>query len=457
MSLGLGVQLGIGGGNGMSVKLPFLNSLGGKCAGGVTFTRASSQWGTDDSGKLVQVGNNVPFFNSKGILLEPASTNKCTCYGTIPADSYGSTRTSGYALVKGVKYEIISRSTLDFTTVGAANNAAGTQFVATGGTLGTGDSVKDVLFGVGTKSYYDGSAWVANHLRINIPGNTTATITTVDDTAALAALGLVGKVYKLDNSVSATQADALIDGQTGNTNPHTVSVFIRGGSGRVFDGISGDGYRDFSASSSYVRQTVLTSPTATTRTLGIRADAGQILYFILPQLEELSFATSPMPCQGATATRAATLASFQTAGNILTVSMTGYMEWTPLMTGTTVRWLLGSYQDANNYCGILRDGAAGAIVFRKRISGVNYDTSYSLSVVVGATYKLSWRISAAGMDLFVNGVKAANQPNTTSAVYGATAQIGADGNSANIGRPQIRSLRISRRSLSDAQCLAMTT
>jgi hypothetical protein len=148
----------LGGGRNASpllVSLPMTANLFGKLTGVVTFTRASAQWGQDDSGVWQNVTNGNPFFNSKGILLEPAGTNKCTCYGAIPIDSYGSTRTSGFVLVKGVKYEIITRTTLDFTTVGAANNTPGTQFVATDGTLGASDSVKDVLFGTETKHEHD--------------------------------------------------------------------------------------------------------------------------------------------------------------------------------------------------------------------------------------------------------------------------------------------------------------
>ncbi len=53
--------------------------------------------------------------------------------------------TSGESLETGVMYEIVSRSTLDFTLYGATDNNAGTRFVATGaGTLGAGDEVEPV-------------------------------------------------------------------------------------------------------------------------------------------------------------------------------------------------------------------------------------------------------------------------------------------------------------------------
>jgi hypothetical protein len=53
--------------------------------------------------------------------------------------------TSGSSLVVGDMYEIVTQSTLDFTTQGAADNNVGTRFVSTGtGTLGAGDEVTPV-------------------------------------------------------------------------------------------------------------------------------------------------------------------------------------------------------------------------------------------------------------------------------------------------------------------------
>jgi hypothetical protein len=49
-----------------------------------------------------------------------------------------------YALVVGNRYEILARTTLDFTGCGAAANTVGTEFTCTvTGTLGSGDAVKE--------------------------------------------------------------------------------------------------------------------------------------------------------------------------------------------------------------------------------------------------------------------------------------------------------------------------
>jgi hypothetical protein len=56
-------------------RLQLRGGLTGKVRGPVTFGRASAVWGTDDSGALVQAASGTPFFNSHGLLLEPAATN----------------------------------------------------------------------------------------------------------------------------------------------------------------------------------------------------------------------------------------------------------------------------------------------------------------------------------------------------------------------------------------------
>ena len=54
-------------------------------------------------------------------------------------------RASGYTTVVGAIYRIVSRATLDFTTVGAPANTAGTVFICTSAdALGAGDALSDI-------------------------------------------------------------------------------------------------------------------------------------------------------------------------------------------------------------------------------------------------------------------------------------------------------------------------
>lgn len=153
-------------------------------------------------------------------------------------------------------------------------------------------------------------------------GDAAAVLSVVDDVASLAAAGLAaicfsGKVFKLDNSAGTTAAFATVVGGTGNTNIHSVSGWIRGGTGAL--GIGGIARPTFAASGAYRKLVVENqTPGSSSGTWGISADAGQVVYFILNQLEEGSFASPPIITTGAAATR---------AGDLLTADLTGKLAY----------------------------------------------------------------------------------------------------------------------------------
>lgn len=128
---------------------------------------------------------------------------------------------------------------------------------------------------------------------MNRSGDAAATLTEVDDTAQLQIADLIGtdrpctngKVFQLDNSAGTTTAFATVNGGTGNLNPHSVSAYVRGGTGAC--GLGGTARPTFPASSNYVRRTHLNAtPAATTNNASISADPGQVVFFILNQLVE---------------------------------------------------------------------------------------------------------------------------------------------------------------------------
>lgn len=151
-------------------------------------------------------------------------------------------------------------------------------------------------------------------------GDAASTLTLVNDAAALAAAGLSGvvtggQVFRLDNSAGVATAFASFSGATGNTNPHRGTVYVRGGTGVL--AMAGSGSSAFPASVGYVRREAAMTPDTTARTLYLRADAGQVLYIILPVLEEGGFATSPIVTQGAATTRAADVCSVSGLATLL--------------------------------------------------------------------------------------------------------------------------------------------
>lgn len=143
---------------------------------------------------------------------------------------------------------------------------------------------------------------------ITAGGDAAAVVSVVDDAAALTAAGLStvcssGKVYKIDNTLGVAAAWVFASGNTGNTNTHTGSAFIRGGSGSL-QAPGTTVLTAFGANAAYRRVTGTFTPGGTTNVLRIAADAGQVVYFILNQLEEQPFATTPIVVAGSAVTRA---------------------------------------------------------------------------------------------------------------------------------------------------------
>jgi hypothetical protein len=124
-----------------------------------------------------------------------------------------------------------------------------------------------------------------------------ATLTVVNDAAALAVAGLSGictsgNVYKLDNTAGASASYAFPTDQTGSTASHTMKVWARvtGGTGGMEFSVTGAGVTTIS-SAAYTLLSSTATPDATSR-MQIRANAGAVVYFIL---NDLRFAGDNVP------------------------------------------------------------------------------------------------------------------------------------------------------------------
>jgi hypothetical protein len=212
---------------------------------GWTFSRTDTN-GTatalDLAGNVIQFATGVPRITNRGILVEEARTNKGTSHNANPTEAAG---------------------------------------------------------------------FVGNPVNMSKSGDAAGILSVVDDAAALAAAGLSGactsgKAYKLDNTAGAANAIASINGTVGNLNAHAFSCYARAtaGSGSVGRSGSSVGAATFS-SSAYARVSAVLTPTATTEVLRVQALPGAVVYFILAQLEEGAFATSPIITTGAAGTRGA--------------------------------------------------------------------------------------------------------------------------------------------------------
>jgi hypothetical protein len=173
---------------------------------------------------------------------------------------------------------------------------------------------------------------------VTLTGDAASTLSVVDDTTMLASAGLQvvcasGKVYKLDNSAGTGSSYATFTGVCGNLNSHNVSLYYRGGNGAIRDSYAGS-LLALPGSSGYTRANITFTPTNVNSQFVMQASSGQVVYFILNQLEEGAVVTSPIVCSGASATRASSTGSssqglrLPVSGNFSPKQGTLYFEWT---------------------------------------------------------------------------------------------------------------------------------
>lgn len=347
-----------------------------------------------------------------GYVSEPASTNKVTAYGIIPADALGSELASG-SLTIGQKYQITARTDANFTADGAADNVVGTQFVATAATvtLDAGDKVKRVQWGVGEKSFHNGSSFVQNISGLTLSGDVAGLTKIADGTTLVTNAGLLGinatgKVYEADNSAGSAASINTFTGTAGNTNKHSGSIYIAKISGSGTTTLEINGTTTTITGATLQRFKVENVTPASGSQLILNVGVGDKVQFLLMDMEELSYASSPIPTSGATVTRAATVDSYPVTGNIpSTTAWTLKIPFIGMGTSTTTtRYLFSSYVDANNYT---RLGINGVIAFiEKNVAGVKEFVTVPFAPVVNTKYTAVMRRNADGtMNLWVGGTK----------------------------------------------------
>lgn len=226
-------------------------------------------------------------------------------------------------------------------------------------------------------------------------GDPAAVLSLVDDAAALEAGGLLGvvtagKVFELNNSAGTSTATVTVPGSTGNTNAHSISVYARvlsGGNGRLeMSGVIG---RIAINGTSYVRWvSPNVVPTDAARNLVVSAEAGQTVRFILPQLEEGSFVTSPIVTQGAPAT----------VGNPFTFYVSADMAQ-----AMSLQRLLSVDSSLANRSVISRD-TTGRIEFYQSANGAIQTSTYVTGFGADANVRACMRVRANGYRPAVNGL-----------------------------------------------------
>lgn len=182
---------------------------------------------------------------------------------------------------------------------------------------------------------------------------------------------------------------------------------------------------------------------------------GDTLYWYGAQIEQSSYPTSYISSPvGSATTRNADPFSYNLTLAVNDISLS--VHWTPQASSTTTQWIIGSYSDANNYTALLYSG--GNLIFRKRISGTNYDATIACSATVNTTYKIAARLSSSsGVDIWLNGTKGTGTADLSSGVHGSSIGVGQDGNSANQTAMNIKELQYFSKALTDAQLAGLSS
>lgn len=292
-------------------------------------------------------------------------------------------------------------------------------------------SVKELPQAGGTKSFHDGSSWINNIPGIIIGGsNTDGELEIVSDSTEIVNAGLGNVcseelVIKVTNSNITNSSYVTIDGTATNTNKHSVSSFCRAGSGSGRVNISGAAGIDFNNTSyECIKKENVT--TLTTSKTEIQANANSVVYFIMPQLEEKAFATSPIvpsPLAIGPTTRDATLLEYPVIGNLPVNDFSIEMEITPWATGQGSKVLLSSYYDASNYFSI--ETTDTQIILKKVIAGTPYSATFAYAHIKDTLFTVKAIMSSTrGLGLSINAGTPVTDTNKDDCILGTTFEVG---------------------------------
>jgi len=229
----------------------------------------------------------------------------------------------------------------------------------------------------------------------NIPltGDGAAVLSVVTDpatylsTAGLADICTTNKIYKWDNSAGVGAAIAVLGGTTGNINVHSFSMYIIAavGAGTVYLRTDAADAVAIPATFQRLKKENVT-PDTTARQVRIAIDAGAIVYFILPQLEESAFCTSiiaPAADTAAAQTRAASVVSASTSGVFPSSGQDFaiFMRVVPEAGGQSGKIALAT--NSLNNSRVFIEFNATTVLFSKVLSGAFYSVSALYTNVAG--------------------------------------------------------------------------
>lgn len=236
-----------------------------------------------------------------------------------PANQMDGVNPDLFADPTGMRYMLNQRE-VTAADIFALSSAAGKTYVDASGVLRTAgvnevrvdysSGVGEILFeGAATNKMTIFNASPTSTAGLIREGDAAATITLVNDTAALTAAGINignGNVYLLDNTAGVGVAAATVNVECGNTNQHAMSAYARcEGQGSIRRNAIGATIQLINNQSTYIRIGGVVTPAAATNRLSMNVTAGGRLWFILPNLVEATSVTSTIITAGSATTRTA--------------------------------------------------------------------------------------------------------------------------------------------------------
>lgn len=259
---------------------------------------------------------------------------------------------------------------------------------------------------------------------------------------------LTGKLFKWVNASGSTQTATLV-GQAGNTNKQSLRVYAEstGAAGTVsLQGVGSVAIPNQAGLAEYTSENL--TPAASTDQVQLTLADGGTMYFILPQLEEGAFLTSPI-CKDSTGadpltsiTRPAANLTRPTAGTALESgnNFAIYGRVVPKASGNLGTKVFSTGTPTSNYIDVGK-GAATDFEFVKRINTGPYlvakRTSFSEAVNTPFEY-IAYQHSVHGMGIAVRSWNGSvwsawsawsTNADTQNAPIASTYQIGARNNS----------------------------
>lgn len=264
--------------------------------------------------------------------------------------------------------------------------------------------------------------------------------------------------------MTATADDARLEDVVGSTGVVvTQSIYVKSANGNDVSGqidFAGANVVTFTANNEWQRvETTLTNTSINPRLRVRITNNGDSIYVWGGQVEALSYATSYIPTNGASQTRAAE--SCNGAGNAATFNDSEgvlYAEISALANDLTNRGIAISDGTANNRVTMFYTNVSNAIQVKVVVGGANSLNNYIAISNISKYNKFALKYKQNDFSLFVNGIELIADSSGNTFANGTLTELAFDrGDGAEDFYGKVKDIRVYNEALTDAQLQTLTT